>query len=256
MKNFLLPLLLLPFLASSQITVCDEDTVPITGFSIPTLRPVILCPFDTGFVFFWQMSQPGGGGDGAYFHSMSPFTDGAYHLGVDDSHLLTPATGWCFICVEGTNYNAVADAWGVADSSGGITPAPNCSMVPDYTYTEGWPDRFTYNTYDHSVVKGRWTVILSNQATFTYTPPYFYQTPNFSGYPFYNTYTSLPPYLPYQYVHVWYGFKNGTSCRETYDLSLMRIAGPQELPMFDLNGRAVENPEGFYIQNRQLKFRN
>jgi|GEM_PF-6203464 len=236
MKNTLLLFLFLPLFAFGQPVIMDDDGTPRTGFAIPTLTPQIGCPFDTGFVFWWAMAQPGGGGDAAYFHSMAPFTDGVYHLGVDDSHKLAPATGWCFICVEGTDYNAVASAWGVADSAGGITPAPDCTMVPDWSYVPGTPwNRFNYDEPYATALGERWTIWRSNNADFS--APYEYKTPRF---------TYFPLYGPYDYVKVLFTFENGTQCFEVLDLSGLRV-GP-----VGFDGQPKERV-GFYIEDRKLK---
>jgi hypothetical protein len=247
MKNLLLTLLLFPVLAFGQvstITVCDEDTVPITDFILPTLRPVILCPFEVGFVFWWDMTT-GGGGSGPYFHSMSPFDDGAYHLGVDDSHILEPGKPWCFICVEGTDYNVVADAWGVADSTGGFTPVVNCDLVPDYEYVQGWPDRFNFDEAAHDAIGGSWSLTLSNSPTFA--APYIYKTPPFSFYPIYNTSTSSAPWVPYTKLRVRYTFPNGTQCTDEYEWPALRTGS-----VIGLDGQ-VKDRKGWYIEDRKLK---
>jgi len=250
MKTLFIALLFLPFFASGQITICDQDTVPIVDFVLPTLRPVILCPFDTGFVFWWDMTLPGGGGDAAYFHSMTFFTDGAYHLGVDDSHILTPAKPWCFICVEGTNYNAVTAAWGVADSSGGFTPVVNCGLVPEHSYTYGWPDKFAFDAPAHIATGGGFTVVLSNSPT--YGAPYIYKTPGYlptqpNPFPIYNTSTSAAPWVPYTRLRVRYTFPNGTQCTEDSEMPGLRT-GPM-----GFDGEPKER-RGWYIEDRKLRF--
>lgn len=248
MKNLLLTLLFLPLFAFAQPVICDEDSVPISGMTLPTLRPIVQCPFDTGFVFWWGMAAPGGGGDGAYFHSMQPFTDGAYHLGVDDSHLLSPSTGWCFICVEGTDYNAVGAAWGVADSAGGFTPSPDCTMVPEYNYTHAHPwSRFDYDEPFAEALGERWTIWRSNNPDFT--APYQYATPR-SNYNGWNGADGFPFWSnAYGYVKVLFTFENGTQCTEVLDFTGLRTAP------IGFDGQPKERI-GFYIENRQLKFGN
>ena len=248
MKKTFLSIILI-FMSSVLVAqapvIMDYDGTPRTGFEIPTLTPQIGCPFDTGFVFWWRMDAVGGGGDAAYFHSMAPFTDGVYHLGVDDSHKLTPGTGWCFICVEGTDYNAVADAWGVADSAGGITPSPDCTMVPEWSYNPGHPwSRFDYDEPYAEALGERWTIWRSNNADFS--APYEYKTPR-SNYTGWLGADGFPLYSnTYNYIKVLFTFSNGTQCVELLDLTGLRT-GP-----VGFDGQPKERI-GFYIENRELK---
>lgn len=143
-----------------------------------TLRPHITCPgIDTGYVWWWKMFD-GPMGSGAYWHSMSATTDGTYWLGVDDSQVLQPGEGYCFLCTEGPDYNTI-DFDNLPDSFGIVTPDPSCEIAPEFSISG---EVFSYDEPYAEALGERWSVKRS--ANVTGAAPYSYKTPRHSPYLF------------------------------------------------------------------------